>query len=88
MRGMLRKKLNDKYREIRKAFVSLDEDHSGYIDRSEIVDIIRHFQLPIPREHIETVVDSMDENNDGRISYAEFATAMQQIENDGVGVCW
>ena len=25
---------------------------------------------------------------DGKISYAEFATAMQQIENDGVGVCW
>ena len=64
---------------LRKIFESLDKDHNGAIDKSELLEQYQKFfpgttqnQLKI----INTFLESADVNNNGKIDYAEFLTTM------------
>ena len=62
------------------AFRTFDEDHSGYIGREELEHGIQHFNMTIPHEHVKQIVDQLDTDHDGKISYAEFARLLHSQE--------
>ena len=41
---------------------------------------IQHFNMTIPHEHVKQIVDQLDTDHDGKISYAEFARLLHSQE--------
>ena len=56
----LRDAIETKYSLLRKAFQSADADRSNSLTKAEIIDVIKHFALPIPENHIDSVFAQVD----------------------------
>ncbi|ERN08574.1 hypothetical protein AMTRI_Chr11g155370 [Amborella trichopoda] len=64
------------------AFSYFDKDGSGYITIDELQQACREFGLS--DFHLDDMIQEIDQDNDGRIDYSEFA-AMMRRGNGGVG---
>ncbi|KAI4389389.1 hypothetical protein MLD38_001619 [Melastoma candidum] len=64
------------------AFSYFDKDGSGYITTDEIQQACKDFGLG--DGHLEDIIKEIDQDNDGKIDYGEFAAMMRQ--GDGVEV--
>ena len=72
---------------LRKIFESLDNDHNGFIDKKELLEQYKKFFPGTTQKQIKvinTFLDSADVNNNGKIDYAEFLTAMN-LGNKEIG---
>lgn len=58
--------------EINKAFKLFDKNRDGFISRTEIVDALTHFGIAATDDEVEMLVSITDDNEDGKISHAEF----------------
>jgi hypothetical protein len=55
------------------AFERLDADNSGYIESSEVADLLDDvYDGKVPEFEIQTFIKFFDQNNDGKISWSEF----------------
>ena len=61
------------YFNIYEAFNSLDLNDSGSISRSEFKRIIQSRGFFVSEKEANQIVEKMDKNKDGRVSFAEFA---------------
>jgi len=77
----LRNSIETKYKLMRSAFRAIDEDKSGCLGVSEIIDAVKHFALPIPLSHIHEIFDKIDTNNDGSVSFNEFIDAIKNMDD-------
>ena len=66
--------------DIRKLFVDLDVDKSGYLSAEELDDGLK--RLRIPRKYRQQVMGQGDLNKDGRLSENEFITYVKAREED------
>ncbi len=82
----LKQRIATKYKLLTNAFRTFDEDHSGYIGREELEHGIPHFNMTIPHEHVKQIVDQLDTDHDGKISYAEFARLLHSQEAQSVDI--
>ena len=71
--------INENDQKLRKLFEALDSNHNGYIDKKELLQEYNKYfpgttkkQLKIVNNFLETA----DVDNNGKIDYAEFLTAM------------
>ncbi|MBA0602253.1 hypothetical protein Gorai_002440 [Gossypium raimondii] len=64
------------------AFQYFDKDKSGYITIGELKQVCA--ELNVTNVLLEDIIQEVDQDNDGRIDYAEFV-AMMQKGNAGVG---
>eukprot|EP00727_Mastigamoeba_balamuthi_P007205 m51a1_g3104 hypothetical protein (78) ;mRNA; r:125390-125879 len=64
---------------LKKAFAAWDKNSDGYIDRSEVSEVLK--TAGVPAAHVEKmtqeVIEKTDTNKDGRISFSEFKAAME-----------
>ncbi|KAG5078006.1 hypothetical protein JHK82_056701 [Glycine max] len=58
------------------AFAYFDKDGSGYITIEEIQQACKDFGLG--NLHLDEIINEIDQDNDGRINYAEFAAMMRK----------
>jgi hypothetical protein len=66
-------KLNDELEEaIKRVFTSFDADNSGFIDSNELQSVSRELGKELTEEELKQVLNELDENRDGKISYEEF----------------
>ena len=79
--GKLRDAVTTKYKMLRSAFRSIDEDASGHLTTEEIVNAVQHFALPIPLTHIHEIFAGMDADGNGKVSYQEFADRIQGFDD-------
>ena len=82
-----RKLYNENDTKLRKIFESLDNDHNGYIDKKELIDQYKKFFPGTTEKQIKSIntfLESADANNNGKIDYAEFMTAMN-LGNKEIG---
>ena len=64
---------------LRKAFHFFDKDNSGYISRKELCCVFSTFEdlfSLFDKEDYDRLIDEVDSNQDGRISYQEFVVFM------------
>lgn len=55
------------------AFAALDEDRSGYLDKSELQQLLRSGQIDMPAyKSVEAMLQELDANGDGKVSFSEF----------------
>ncbi|KAK9054263.1 hypothetical protein SSX86_025341 [Deinandra increscens subsp. villosa] len=64
------------------AFSYFDKDGSGYITMDELEQACKEFGIPDAK--LDEMIKEADQDNDGRIDYAEF-TAMMRKGDDGMG---
>ena len=72
--------VDTKYKLLQKAFLAADKDRSNCISEAELMQVCKNFALPIPAEHIKDIMDHMDHNSDGKVSYKEFCKVMHDYE--------
>lgn len=62
--------------EIKEVFDQFDADGSGHIDSSEIKKICEQLGVEVSQSDIDELIQSADDNGDGKISFAEFKKAV------------
>jgi len=63
--------------ELRKAFVKYDTDNSGYIDKKELKNLMKHEQQYVPSaQELKAIMKRVDTNGDGKLSLPEFIEMM------------
>ncbi|XP_022926208.1 calcium-dependent protein kinase 11-like [Cucurbita moschata] len=65
------------------AFSYFDKDGSGYITIDELQHSCKEFGLG--DVHLDEIIKEIDQDNDGRIDYEEFAAMMKKGDGGGVG---
>jgi len=71
---LLKRSLETRFAELRRAFRLIDEDNSGQCDRDELKHMLNAmFNLNIPEYIMDKIIDLADYDGDGQINFAEFA---------------
>lgn len=65
--------------QLKKRFDDIDSDHSGEIDRCELREIFTGLGVPIGESALSEVMNRIDTDNDGTITFEEFESAMQEL---------
>jgi calmodulin len=66
----------DPEKELRDAFAVFDRDGSGSIDRRELKKIMKNLGQALTEDELDAMMDEVDTNGDGVISYEEFKAMM------------
>jgi calmodulin len=66
----------DPEKELRDAFAVFDTDGSGSIDRKELKRLMKKLGQALTEAEIDAMMDEVDSNGDGEISYEEFKAMM------------
>jgi Ca2+-binding EF-hand superfamily protein len=67
----------DPEQELRDAFAVFDTDGSGAIDRKELKRLMKKLGQALSEAEIDAMMNEVDENGDGEISFEEFKALMQ-----------
>ena len=67
----------DQDEELREAFAVFDTDGSGAIDRKELKRLMKKLGQALTEAEIDAMMDEVDTNGDGEISFEEFKALMQ-----------
>nr|XP_020460309.1 calmodulin-like [Monopterus albus] len=72
---------------IRKAFIMLDKDGSGYIEWNKIKYLLSTIptttpSAPLSNEEAEAMIQALDTDGDGRIDYREFSAIMKMEKTE------
>lgn len=67
----------DPEKELRDAFAVFDTDGSGSIDRKELKRLMKKLGQALTEAEVDAMMDEVDSNGDGEISYEEFKHMMQ-----------
>ena len=67
----------DPEKELRDAFAVFDTDGSGSIDRKELKRLMKKLGQALTEAEVDAMMDEVDSNGDGEISYEEFKYMMQ-----------
>ena len=69
--------------EFKSSFDRLDKDRSGYIDISEVRELLQETYSMEPLDiEVDMFMNEFDENHDGRISWPEFEATLTKIVSD------
>jgi len=72
--GQIKRLLETRFGEIRRAYRLIDQDNSGACDREELKHMLNAmFNLSVPDDVMEKLIDLADYDGDGVINFAEFA---------------
>eukprot|EP00744_Colponema_vietnamica_P002348 GILI01003700.1.p1 GENE.GILI01003700.1~~GILI01003700.1.p1 ORF type:complete len:617 (+),score=190.05 GILI01003700.1:99-1949(+) len=76
--ALMRRKIEERFsgnagpQQLKKVFNFFDFDKSGYISYDEFATALDHFNVNLDEKDFLDIVQKMDSNNDGLISYGEF----------------
>ncbi|EGW00494.1 Plastin-1 [Cricetulus griseus] len=74
--------------ELQEAFNKIDIDNSGYVSDYELQDLFKEASLPLPgykvREIVEKIFVVADSSKDGKISFEEFVSLMQELKSKDI----
>jgi len=76
--NQLSNRIHDKFKKLKDAFRSFDENKDGKLSKQELMTAVRCFNLPIPREHVLQIAQLCDADADGLIDYNEFAAVLKR----------
>ena len=61
---------NNQINELKASFDAFDKDGSGYISSKELQNVLNHLGIEANSKDFEELMNSMDKNDDGSISFA------------------
>lgn len=57
---------------LKDTFSKIDKDNSGFVDKSELVQLLKELEIPYGEADVKAALQSIDTSNDQRISFEEF----------------
>jgi Ca2+-binding EF-hand superfamily protein len=76
MRLRMDEQQRDPEEDLRDAFNMFDTDRSGKIDRNEVCQLMKKLAQTLTDEEIDAIMDEVDTDRDGEISFDEFRVMM------------
>ena len=67
-------------------FKQIDQDNSGRISRDELETALHASNVSMPQDQIDKVLNTIDADGDGNISYPEFVDGMAKEMMTGANV--
>ena len=64
---------------LRHVFDEIDADHSGFLQLEELAEALSLLGVHIPAHQIQTLLNKVDTNSDGKISFEEFSSFFSMI---------
>lgn len=74
----------DELEELREAFGKVDIDNNGFICDSELTELFKEANLPLPGYKIREIIQKFDRNKDNQINFEEFISIFHELKNDNV----
>lgn len=71
-------RIHTKFKNLKDAFRSFDENKDGKLSQQELLTAVRCFNLPIPKEHVLQLAKRCDVDSNGLIDYNEFANVLKR----------
>jgi Ca2+-binding EF-hand superfamily protein len=76
---------------MKKAFIDYDLDGSGFLERPEmrrfVDDSCKEVKIPkVSEQHLDKIINAVDTDRDGKISYAEFTELMKGMLEKQLGM--
>ena len=68
----------EQLKEYKEAFDLFDRDQTGLIGPNEIYSLLKNFGNPTPKKEIDKLMADFDNDGDGKLSFDEFVTFLQQ----------
>jgi len=65
---------------LRESFKQYDVNGDNSIDRTELKKVLEDLKVPNPDQEAEKVLDNLDSNHDGTISFGEFLKALKTLK--------
>ena len=72
------------YRDILDVFKAIDEDGSGFLDRTEVLHAAEKLGFPMTNEELDKAFAIMDKSGDGRVSLPEFEQWWNEGDDGGL----
>jgi Ca2+-binding EF-hand superfamily protein len=64
-------------------FDQFDVDRSGFIDSTELTDLLRALGFNPPRHRVEDIINDYDTDNNGNLSFGEFVEVWAMYCQEG-----
>lgn len=71
---------------VRRIFAKFDKDKSGHIEQSEVALLLKELGEHSDAASVAAFIKEVDQDNDGKIDFKEFFTAMRSANDFGTGV--
>jgi len=68
--------VNQRFKDMYKAFQHIDIDGSGTLDMKEIMSALDKWNVQVPQEKIQQLMDAVDSDGNGTIDYKEFVDVL------------
>ena len=66
------KKIATEFNGVSEAFMAIDIHREGYITKDELRGVLENFAFKMSKQQFDALMNVMDTNHDGKISYDEF----------------
>ncbi|KOO24475.1 e radial spoke protein 7-like protein [Chrysochromulina tobinii] len=73
--------INNKFKDMFKAFQYIDLDHSGTLNEKELAQALDMFNVPLDKKKLKEIIAACDADGDGSIDYKEFALEAMGVES-------
>jgi len=68
--------INNKFKDMFKAFQYIDLDHSGTLNEKELAQALDMFNVPLDKKKLKEIIAACDADGDGSIDYKEFVDVL------------
>jgi len=66
---------------LRQSFKQYDVNGDNQIDKHELIQVLHDLKIPNAKQEAEKVLDKLDANGDGSVSFGEFIKAVKALNN-------
>ncbi|XP_046902639.1 plastin-3-like [Hypomesus transpacificus] len=70
--------------ELKEAFRKVDIDNNGFICDSELTELFKEANLPLPGYKVREIIQKLDRNKDNQINFDEFISIFHELKGDNV----
>ncbi|XP_062331937.1 plastin-3-like isoform X2 [Osmerus eperlanus] len=81
---MANKISGEEMEELKEAFRKVDIDNNGFICDSELTELFKEANLPLPGYKVREIIQKLDRNKDNQINFDEFISIFHELKGDNI----
>uniref|UniRef100_A0A3P8ZHY1 Plastin-3 n=1 Tax=Esox lucius TaxID=8010 RepID=A0A3P8ZHY1_ESOLU len=74
----------DEMEELREAFQKIDTNSNGFINDSELTELFKEANLPMPGYKVREIIQKLDRDKDNQISFDEFLSIAKELKGGDI----
>jgi len=77
---------DEQLQHLQKSFAMYDVNRDNQIDRTELLKVFKDLNMSDYEKEADKLMERLDSNKDGSISFAEFIKALRSLKDDGESI--